>query len=296
MKTTWVALILTSLCFAANVERLPSGLEMQLPTGWQLTISGQGGVMVPPGHDAQSELYFAGTADDLKSIDDTSLLTGYVVEFFPKLQPTPSGIPVPFTAAGGRGMIHTFDAVSGGVNVKIKLFLVAVPSGGTSRVTAALAAFGKSDLIASRASALNAIATSFRLAPVPSATTSSVAPTRANNLWTQRLNDKKLVQSSGYTSNGNSGGMNSQKTLYLSADGTYAFRSASSVSIDVPGASAGSNSRQADQGRWRVVEQGTEATLELTSSQNGTEKIKLSSQGTQTFLNGRRWYIVGMNE
>lgn len=46
MKTTWVALILTGLCFAAGLERLPAGLEMQLPTGWQATLSGQGAVII----------------------------------------------------------------------------------------------------------------------------------------------------------------------------------------------------------------------------------------------------------
>ena len=184
-------------------------------------------------------------------------------------------------------MVHTFDSSNGGVTAKVKLYLVALPGHGA----AALAAVAKSELLQSRTSALATLAASFRFSASP-----TPAAPRANNPWTQRLNDKKLVQFSGYSSGGNSGGMNSQKALYLSADGTYSFRSSSSVSIDVPVASGSSGGLQADQGRWRVIEQAGETILELTSLQNGIEKIKLTLQGTMTFLNGRRWFVTGINE
>ena len=190
------------------------------------------------------------------------------MQFFPNWKPTPTGAPVAFTAVGGKGMVHTFDSSNGGVTAKVKLYLVALPGHGAA-----------------------ALAASFRFSASP-----TPAAPRANNPWTQRLNDKKLVQFSGYSSGGNSGGMNSQKALYLSADGTYSFRSSSSVSIDVPGASGSSGGLQADQGRWRVIEQAGETILELTSLQNGIEKIKLTLQGTMTFLNGRRWFVTGINE
>ena len=192
------------------------------------------------------------------------------MQFFPNLKPTPTGAPVAFTAVGGKGMVHTFDSSNGGVTAKVKLYLVALPGHGA----AALAAVAKSELLQSRTSALATLAASFRFSASP-----TPAAPRANNPWTQRLNDKKLVQFSGYSSGGNSDGMNSQKALYLSADGTYSFRSSSSVSIDVPGASGSSGGLQADQGRWRVIEQAGETILELTSLQNGIEKIKLTLQG-----------------
>ncbi len=282
-----VAVTFTAPLSAADPQRLPSGLEFHLPAGWQINVSGQGAVLIPPGHDRESELYFTGLSADLVSIDDSKALTAEVVQFFPNLKPTPTGAPVAFTAAGGKGMAHTFDGSFSGITAKVKLYLVALPGHGA----AALAAVAKSELLQSRTPALNALAASFRFPASP-----TPAAPRANNLWTQRLNDKKLVQFSGYSSGGNSGGMNSQKTLYLSADGTYSFRSSSSISIDVSGASASSGGRQANQGRWRVVEQAGEATLELTSPQNGIEKIKLTLQGTQTFLNGRRWFVTGINE
>ena len=275
---------------AAEPQRLPSGLEFQLPPGWQITVNADGAVLVPPGHVADSELYFVNIADELQTVDDAKLLGGLVAQYFPNLKLTPAGPPAAIAAAAGRGMVHTYEASSQGVQVKIKLYLVALPGRGA----AALAALGKSELIESRGSALAGVAGSFRLS-APSQPDAKPA-SLANDPWTLRLRDKKLVQFSGYSSGGNSGGMNSQRALYLSADGTYAYRASSSVSMDVPGASGSSSGRQADQGRWRVVVQGADSLLELTSPKNGVEKLKLSLEGNQTFLNGRRWFVVGIKE
>ncbi len=66
--------------------------------------------------------------------------------------------------------------------------------------------------------------------------------------------------------------------------------------MTVPGASGSSSGQNADQGNWRVVEQAGQAFLEMTSSKGATERIALSLNGTQTLLNGKRWFVVGINE
>ncbi len=281
-------LLLTVAGVAFAAERLPSGLGLQLPSGWKMTVSGPGAVIVPPGHDPEAEVYVAGADTDLKSVDDTKLLPALVARYFPTIQPTPAGEPVPFQATGGRGMMHSFDARSGGIAAKINLYLVGLDGRGVG----VLAAIGKRESILRRSADLLVLAKSFQGPLVMPA----AAPAGAANGWTQRLSDKKLVQFSGYSSGGNSGGFNSEKKLYLAANGTYAFRSSSSVSMTVPGASGSSAGKGQDEGRWRVIEQSGQSLLELVSNGGVTEKIALSMNGTQTLLNGRRWFVVGINE
>lgn len=97
-------------------------------------------------------------------------------------------------------------------------------------------------------------------------------------------------------SSGSSGGYSSERKLYLASDGSYAYRSSSSVSVYVPGANGGSSGSNADQGRWRVIEQDGKAILELASAKGTRENIFLSMNGTKTLLNGRHWFRVGINE
>lgn len=284
MKKILLSLAACAVTLAA--ERLPSGLELTLPAGWKLTVSGPGALMVPPAHDAEAEIYVAGVDTDLKTIDDAKLLNGVFAKYFGAVQTTAAEAPVAFKATAGRGMFHSFDARSGDIPAKINLYLVALNGKGVG----VLAAIGKREAILQRSADLLTIARSFHGEPVP-------APAlRPSNSWTQRLSDKRLVQFSTYNSGGNSGGFSSEKRLFLAANGTYAFRGSSSVSVTVPGASGGSAGRSQDEGRWRVVEQGSQAILELTSNQGVTEKIALTMNGTQTLLNGRRWFVTGINE
>jgi hypothetical protein len=85
--------------------------------------------------------------------------------------------------------------------------------------------------------------------------------------------------------------MNSQKTLQLGVNGMYEFHRASSVSIDVSGASAASASRNGAQGRWRIFERDGKALLELLPANGAPETIALSADGSKTLLNGQRWLV-----
>src|SRR5262245_25682256 len=107
----------------------------------------------------------------------------------------------------------------------------------------------------------------------------------------QRLRGHKLYLFHNYNSGYGSGGMNSQKTLLLSANGVYHFNRSSSVSIYTGGASGSSASQGGAQGRWRIYESGGKVLLELAPNAGAAETIELTAKGSQTFLNGTRWLV-----
>ncbi len=291
---------LTNLAFADRGQQahvLPSGLALHTPAGWQLSLSDKSGVLTPPQQETDWEFYQVGVMTEVQSLDDAGPLQALVARLFQSRQtPVASGQPVPFPVAGGRGVVHTFDRQKLLIPFRVNYYLVEISGQGI----AGLVAIGRRDLIEKRHATLMAIASGFNAgtnaAPVAIPTGSPRSNSAIVSRWMQHLTDKKLVQFSGYSSGGGSGGMSSERKLYLAADGSYAFRSSSSVSIYVPGASGGSSGQNADQGRWRVVDQGGEAILELASAKGANERITLSMNGTQTFLNGRRWFVVGINE
>ncbi len=292
----------------ANVRTLPSGLEFEAPAGWLVNITQQGAALAPPGQDTNSELYVAGILTDVRNLDGPNVIPDLVNRYFgADLQTKSAGQPIPFMATGGRGMVYTFDAHRGLVPLRIHLYLVDLNGKGV----AALAAVGRRDLILNRNFSLMAMASSFHagggaaaaqqqsVTPLPrpaQAAAATSGSSAAAGMWTQRLSDKKLVYMSSYSSSGGSGGYSSEKKIYLAADGRYAFRSSSSVSVYVPGANGGSSGQSQDEGRWRVIEPTGQPVLELTSQKGVVERIALSMNGSQTFLNGRRWFVVGINE
>jgi hypothetical protein len=299
MNTAMISLTvcLTGLAFAGPASKLPSGLEFQPNEGWQVKVTEQGGAMLQaPGQDANNEAYIAGIFTEFHSLEDSGRIPEYIEKYFPALaQVRIAAPPTPFTATGGgRGMMHAYEARNGFIPVRIHVYMVDTHGRGI----AGLFAIGRRDIILNRGFAILAMATTFQ---VPAAAPAAASPARPASTplvtaWTQRLSDKKLVQFSGYSSGGGSGGYNSEKKLYLAANGTYAFRSSSSVSIYVPGATGSSAGQHADEGRWRIVEERGQPVLELISGKGDSERIVLSANGTQTFLNGRRWYVVGINE
>ena len=293
---------LTGLAFAGQPHTLPSGLVFTPAEGWQVNVTEQGGAMLhPPGQDVENEAFVAGMFSEFQSLDDGSRIPEYIAKYFPGLaQVRIAAPPVPFTAAAGaKGVMHAYEARNGFIPVRIHVYMVDTKGRGI----AGLFAIGRRDIILNRGFTPLAMATTFQSAGSTTAVSQpgAASPVRQASTplvssWMQRLSDKKLVQFSGYSSGGGSGGYNSEKKLYLAANGTYAFRSSSSVSIYVPGATGSSSGQQGDDGRWRVVEDRGQAILELISQKGGSERIALSSNGTQTFLNNHRWYVVGINE
>ena len=320
-RTTVILAALCGVATGAETYRLASGLQLQAPSNWAVTVvSPEGGLakLNPHGNDAEWETYFAGilTEPGTGGVGDPSAMLDSITKTFQVWRLKTNGPPVPLgTAGGAAGRLHSFRAWRGIVPVAIDIHLVDIGDG----KIAGLMAVGRRDLIERRAVDTLGIASSFRAAaaapagpmvmptaspsihpstppPVTSSARMSQPTSRIAKQWTERLSDHKLVAFSSYSSGGSGGGMNSQKTLRLFANGSFSYNSSSSVSIYVPGANASSADRGADQGHWQIVEHAGQPILELVSRNGGVDRFTLSSEDTKTFLNGRRWFVVGINE
>jgi hypothetical protein len=279
MKTN--LLMMTALMAQTMVaETLANGLEVQIPAGWQMTRTEKGAVVMPPDAIAGSEAYVVAMLPS--GTDLRSLVKG-----------TPTAAPRMFQAAGGRGTVYSYGFIEEGREGNLELYVVPLKSGNIAGLMAA----GLRYLLTGRSAAVMAMAASLREAaaapaPAPAAisATSLTAGTGLARQWTTRLAGKKLMQFSSYSS-GSSGGMSSQRTLALGTDGSYWFRSSSSVAIYVPGATGTSAGRNGQEGRWRIYEEGGHVILELAPANGDRELITLTMDGTKTLLNGRRWLV-----
>jgi len=293
MMTLSVALMAAGL--HADTLRLANGLEFRIPVGWQATRTENGAVLMPPNAVSGSEAYIVALLPNVTDIQDPRLLAKLAAQYSSSgVHGVASGSPVSFQSAGGPGFIHSYDFVENGQRGRLQFYLVALPTGGAAAVVAA----GTRELIPLRSVTVLGVASSLQqTVSTPSAASATPATYRLDNgsvlaqQWVQRLSGKKLMQFSSYSS-GSSGGYSSQRTLYLATDGSYAFRTSSSVSIYVPGATGGSSGRNGSDGQWRIFEQAGKPILELQSAQTGKEVIVLSTDGSKTFLNGHRWLVA----
>jgi len=285
MKTTTAVAIAMILAEAVlHAHRLGNGLEFRTPTGWTVKSNQQAAVLTPP-DGSNDEFYVVAMLPGVKDLQDPQLAAIVRGQYFPaEAQVRTAGVPQPFRAATGIGYIHRLDAVSQGVALRVLIYVAAMPGGGG---VAGVMAIGRPPLVERREAIVAGVAASLSKQIM-----SNPAPSnQPSSNWEQRLSGHKLYQFSSYSSSYGSGGYNSQKTLLLRTDGTYEFHRAGSVSVYVPGANGGSASQGGDQGRWRIVEQGSNSVLELMSAKGTTENITLTANGTKTFLNGQRWLV-----
>ena len=299
LAIVWSAVTLISATglSAQNVQQLSSGMTFRTPAGWRVNLTQEGAALIPPNHSPQNEVYAVGPLTGVSDLNDPQLSAFLSGRFADGMSAKPVGQPMSFQGEGGPGQIHAYDFVKDGTRGRIMFFFVGLRGGGVG----SLVAVATPELLSLRQSAIAEVASSLAqsAAPKPSAsarTNSGQGGTPLARQWTQHLSDKKLVQFSSYNSGYGSGGYSSEKKLYLASDGSYAFRSSSSVSVYVPGASGSSAGRNGQDGRWRVVDQGGQPLLELIAKDGTTELIRLSMDGTKTFLNGNRWFVVGINE
>jgi hypothetical protein len=87
-------------------------------------------------------------------------------------------------------------------------------------------------------------------------------------------------------------GMSSDKRHILAADGSYAFRSSSMVSVDVSGASALSTGGDNARGRWRILDSGGRVFLEVQYANGNVSRMPITENGQNWFLNGEKAFAV----
>lgn len=300
MRKMWMLAMLMVAAGAMHAERLAGGVEFRTPSGWTAKVAGDAALLMPPdmvmepGGKDPSELYIVALMPGIRNLQDPQLLSILQAKFFPKdANARMVGAAQPFQAAGGPGYAYRYDAVSQGIALRMQLYVVGLQGGGV----AGLVAVARPGLLMMRGTAIANVAVSLNRqgAAVPAPATAAPAPAPVTSAlaaqWDQKLRGHKLYQFSGYSSSYGSGGMSSEKTILLRADGSYEFHRASSTSIYASGATGGAVSQNGAQGRWRIYEQGDRAILELAPSGGATETIVLTTNGGKTLLNGNRWLV-----
>ena len=138
-------------------------------------------------------------------------------------------------------------------------------------------------------------------APRPGATKSEAAKppaTKDAGIWTERFSGQCVAYMRSSSSGGSSySGWSEKRFLYLFEDGSFQAVGSFSGSFDTSaGFGSFGNGPQRQAGKWNVTDQGGQSHLVLTHSGAEKESFTLSRQGTQTFLNGRRWFVISHQE
>ena len=269
---------------AGKFYRSPSGLSFTLPTGWEAKEGNDGAVLMPPGYvfnpQQMDELYVTGTQEG--SATDPSVAAEMQKAFgaqgaqFQQSTLQLGGRPVVAYAASLR------EPKSGRM-MALRIYLV--QQGPKVAMTVGL---GLADGIERNDAGLRQVASTIRYAAPPPPPPGQLSDgSAAASQWVQRFKGMKLRQIT--TGQYDAG----QKTWILNADGTFTFSSDYSAAVYAPsGSNASIADRDGGQGRWRVAGN----TLELRFSNGNTRTYEISSNGTQTFLNGVRTYVTGINE
>ncbi len=110
--------------------------------------------------------------------------------------------------------------------------------------------------------------------------------------WLQHLNGRLLTVMESYSS-GTAGGYSSQDRTLLYPNGRFDNYSSSSVSADVPGASAGAGGQERMSGSWRVISANGSSFLAVVADGARQEVyLQLVMQNGQTFVDGKRVYVT----
>jgi hypothetical protein len=141
---------------------------------------------------------------------------------------------------------------------------------------------------------LEGLAASTKFTPIQTPKPQAVTPpTGLAKEWTQLLAGMMLKYLSSYNSGGGGGGMTSERTLHLCSNGSFAYIGSSSISMNVPGATAGGGGTDRSSGRWRIASASkTTAVLVLQVDGGGEERLELSYDGQKTFVGRERWFRV----
>lgn len=269
---------------AGKSYRSPSGISFTLPTGWEAKEGNDGAVLMPPGYvfnpQQMDELYVTGTQEG--SATDPSIAAEMQKAFgaqgaqFQQSTMQLGGRPVVAYAASMR------EPKSGRM-MALRIYLV--QQGPKVAMTVGL---GLADGVERNDAGLRQVAATIAYQAPPAPPPGQLSDgSAAANQWVQRFKGMKLRQlTTGQYEAGS-------KTWILNADGTFSFASDYSAAVYAPsGANASMANRDGGQGRWRVVGN----TLELRFANGNTNTYTLTSNGTQTFMNGVRTYVTGINE
>jgi len=258
---------------AGGAYRAANGISLSLPSGWTSTETDDAVRLLPPTASAD-EGYFATSKEGYEVADEPAFVrqmsqgftqSGGLIRKGGERESFPTGTAYHWEVSDPKtGQLGAFS-------------LYVVPAGTRAHVVIAV---GPAEKVRTHKPTLAQVAQSIRFQAPPA------APSATNSPWDQKLRGKVIRQFN------SSQGMSSEKKHSLAADGTYSYWSSSMVSIDVPGASASSIGKDAQKGRWRIIENGGRAFLEVTYNSGQTRTFTLTKDATNWYLNGEKAFAV----
>ena len=114
-------------------------------------------------------------------------------------------------------------------------------------------------------------------------------------MWKQKLAGQRLafMKSGGSSDIGGSYAWSDKKDIYLCSDGSFQASGGFSGSIGTAGGSGIINpGNQTHTGQWSVVGQAGQSALQLRLTSGGVTTFVLSTDGSKTYLDGKRWFVV----
>lgn len=276
-------LMQAALLGAETVTDEKNGFSITLPAGWSAQQFPLGFALGSPKHEG-GVLVIPHTTTDFGEMKKLSA-EGFVYK--PAVDMQAAG---PVQVSGTSKLSVDLTGTMNGQPVKGRMVVGMSPNGGGLIVLAAAPQAQYSAEYAAIAEAVLASARYLKREAAPALTATGAAKE-----WTARLSGKKLHYFHRY-SGGLSGGMADHKQLGLCSDGSFFFRGDFSASINVPGATGNSSSRDGNIGRWQVKNAPANAVLQLTFANGGQASYNLGTDGSKTFLNGTRWLVEDAKE
>ncbi len=267
------------------------GYSLRLPSGWTATENPEGATLLPagvtfnPARQDNPEIYIAVMRDGYNPQEEAQIVAQF------------SAAVARNGASGGRngqresasfgqrnGSIYRWDVRDPNTGRLAAFDVFLAPEGQRAFV---LVAAGEQPRVRARDTELRQILASMAATPLQSSAGGPLADNTAlAQRWYAKLRGKHVRQFWA------SQGMSSDKRHILGADGSYAFRSSSMVSVDVSGASALSTGGDNSRGRWRIRDIGGQVFLEVQYVNGNVSRMPITENGQNWFLNGEKAFAV----
>ena len=259
----------------------PRGFSVRPAAGWTAQNNEQG-ILLVPANASDEEVYVAALQDGYSPAEEVKTVQQLSQAFLQNGGQVRRNGERQQLGPGAAYYWEVADPQSGKI-AGLKIYLV--PAGARANV---IIAFGVADRIRSRDAELGQMLASIRsAAPKPAAAAGPLADNTAlAQQWLRKLQGKMIRQFHAYQ------GMSSDKRHYLNADGTYAYKSSSMVSVDVSGASGLSTGRNALQGRWRIKDVNGAAFLHIQYNDGDTGQYRLTQDARNWYMNGEKAFAV----
>lgn len=267
------------------------GFSLRLPPGWTATENPEGATLLPAGVTFDSsrqdnpEIYIAAMRNDYNPREEAQTVAQLSAAVARNgASSGRNGQREPATFGQRNGSIYRWDVrdPNSGRLASFDVFLAA-----EGQRAFVLVGAGEQQRIRARDAELRQILASMAATPVQMSAGGSLADnTPLAQRWYAKLRGRHIRQI--YASQG----MSSDKRHILGADGSYAYRSSSMVSVDVPGASALSTGGDNSRGRWRVRDIGGQVFLEVQYVNGNVSRMPIKENGQNWFLNGEKAFAV----